>query len=144
MAKGKRAENPAPRDDDDEEQTPVKGSQGGGVTGDKLKRVAKEYSAIKADADELRGDLGSLLKQFEEDGGHKAALKFALKLKSMESTKAQDTWRSLENYMHELGIFDQHDLFDPVPAQREAAKDEKKSAKAAPSIPSLPQAASTH
>lgn len=87
---------------------------GGGMTKQKLENFANRYKKLKAEADEIRGDMGPLLKDFEEQGGHKLALKTALKLQAMETSKAQDFYRSFENYCEALGIYDQHDLFDPV------------------------------
>lgn len=103
--------------DFNEEKQSRAGANQGGMSQTKLERYAGSYETIKAKMDQLRGDLGAEVKSFEEDGGNKAAFKLALKLKSMESAKAQDFWRSLETYMDMLGIFDQHDLFDPVPGQ---------------------------
>lgn len=90
------------------------GNLGGGMTKQKLENFASRYLKLKAEADEIRGDMGPLLKDFEEQGGHKLALKTALKVKNMETSKAQDFYRAFENYMEALGVFDQHDLFDPV------------------------------
>jgi uncharacterized protein (UPF0335 family) len=98
------------------EEKPVKANTSG-ISQKKLKDVAANLSSSKAEMDTYRGEIGQLMKQFEEDGGNKAALKFALRLRDMETLKAQDLWRSLESYMEMLGIFDQHDLFDPVPGQ---------------------------
>lgn len=119
--------------DFNEEKQNRAGANQGGISPVKLEKYSKSYETIKAKLDQLRGDLGAEIKSFEEDGGNKAAFKLALKLKSMESAKAQDFWRSLESYMDMLGIFDQHDLFDPVPGQ--AAMDD------APDAPEFQEAA---
>lgn len=89
----------------------------GGITKDKLLYIASLVEEHNANLAEERGELGVLMKDFEEKGGHKKALRTALSLKAMETSKAQDFWRSLEQYMDMMGIFDQHDLFDPVVGQ---------------------------
>lgn len=103
-------------DDMDEDQPAAKGKTGP-IPPAKLEKTAKSVEKLKADMDKIRGDLGSEFKQFEEDGGHKLAFKLALKVKSMATIQAQEFIRSFEQYCHELGIYDQHDLFDPLEAK---------------------------
>lgn len=105
--------------DEEDQQT----SSQGPISDVKLKQVAGSISSLKADMDEIRGTLGQEMKQFEEDGGHKKALKIALSIKNMETIKAQELWRTLEHYMDKLGIFAQHDLFDPIEAKQSKKKD---------------------
>ena len=108
----------------DEDQAPTKGKSGH-LPPEKLNRYANDISAMKSDMDEIRGEIGATMKSFEEEGGHKKELKLALALKNMETIKAQDFIRSFEQYCHDLGVYDQHDLFDPVqPSQinKEAAQ----------------------
>lgn len=88
---------------------------GGGMTKEKLLKTAKAYEALKAEADEVRGEMGPLLKDFEEQGGNKGAFKLAVKLKNMESNKAQDFLRSFDVYAHAFGIYQQLDMLDEVP-----------------------------
>lgn len=84
---------------------------------DAVVKAARHINSYKADMDKARGELGQIYKQFEEDGGHKKAFKDALKMQNMEPISAQEYWRSLNQYMKDLGIFDQMDMFDPVPGQ---------------------------
>lgn len=70
-----------------------------------------------------QGEVGALYKQFENMGGHKNALKLALKLEAMETANAQDFVRSLGKYCTALGIFDQGDLFEDIFAGGGASAD---------------------
>lgn len=92
----------------------------------KVKKFAQDINSYKANMDKSRGEIGQMFKQFEEDGGHKAALKAAMKVQSMETISAQEFIRNFVQYMKDIGVYDQHDLFDqPVlPAVAEAAAQE--------------------
>lgn len=86
------------------------------MTDNQIKQTAAKYERSKADMDEARGEIGQMIKQFEEDGGHKKALKTAVALKNMESSKAQDYWRALQRYCNVLGVWDQGDMLDHAQA----------------------------
>lgn len=88
----------------------------GTMTADKIRQYAETVRSQKSDMDETRGELAATMKQFEEDGGHRQALKLALKIGGMDSTKAQAFWASLREYLEVLGIADQQDLFRDVSA----------------------------
>src|SRR6185295_3278014 len=108
------------------------------ITKDQLVKASKEYARLKSKMDDARSPMGQFFKDFEEDGGHKAALKLAMKIADMESIKAQDFWRSLERYCDELGVFAQHDLLDDL------ARPAKNEAKAAPRTPTIPASSAAH
>lgn len=130
----------------DEEEMKATPGNTGTVDVKKLNKFAADYQSQKADMDEARGEIGALMKDFEEQGGHKKALKHALALKGMETSKAQDYIRSFEYYCHALGVYDQHDLFDSH-AEKKAKEQEEDRQRpigaAAPKAPSMPSA-STH
>lgn len=95
--------------------TPIsKGS--GPISDDKLKKVDSQYRKLKAEADKPRGEMGALLKQFEEDGGHKKAFKIASWMSGQEPSVAQDFLRSLNHYVDVFGINDQADWVDQAQA----------------------------
>lgn len=121
----------------DEEEFETEGKSGG-ISEKDLKKFSKEYGSLKSKMDDARSPLGALFKEFEEKGGHKAALKIAHKIADMESLKAQDFWRSLEQYLDWLGVFDQHDLID------DAARAAKKEAKNPPKSATGPASALAH
>lgn len=104
MAK-KKDENASP---DREAQTTV-----GGVTPALLKKTITQIDEIKAQISELQGDLGSTVKRFDDQGGNKKAMNIVRSLMSMETNKAADFWSCLLEYMEEMGVFAQHELFDP-------------------------------
>lgn len=110
------------------------GPVSGGVTDEMLLKTAKNIGSEKAKMDKHRSEIGQFYKQFEEDGGHKKALKTALMIDSMEVESAQDYLRSLTRYMEILGVTDrvmgQEDMFDGKAKM--------------PPAPALPAAASAH
>lgn len=83
---------------------------------EKVEKTAKNIRTYKAEMDKARGEVGQYFKQFEEEGGHKKALKTAMSIADMESVQAQEFWRCLIQYMDDLGVFEQQDLFDDVGA----------------------------
>lgn len=83
-----------------------------GLSDKQLTDFHGNYARRKSDMDEVRGEMGALIKDFEEQGGHKAAFKLACKLKAMEDSKAQDFLRSLKRYCQVFGVFDQSDMFE--------------------------------
>ncbi|MDE2105322.1 MAG: hypothetical protein KGL39_49305 [Patescibacteria group bacterium] len=106
-----------------------------GMSDAQLKKFSKEYSSLKSKMDDARSPVGTLFKEFEEKGGHKAAFKIAHKIADMESLKAQDFWRSLGHYLTVLGVFDQHDLIEHAEAKtKNEAKESSKSVSAAGGI----------
>lgn len=83
-----------------------------GVTGDVVRSYDRKIDEAKARMDEARGEVAQFVKQFDDIGGDRAALKLAMKLKRMEDAKARAFWGSLNQYVDDLGVFAQGDMFD--------------------------------
>ena len=81
-----------------------------------LKRTHQSLSALSAVMDSKRGEIGALMKDFEDThNGNRAAMKLAHKIMTMESAKAQAFMRDLLLYLEGLGFRNQGDMFNPVP-----------------------------
>lgn len=85
------------------------------ITDDKIKKFARDINAKVAEKEGPQMAIATLYKQFGEDGGNNKALKLSLKLQGMESLQRQDFLRALDHYNKVLGVYDQDDMFDPVP-----------------------------
>lgn len=85
------------------------------ITDEKIKSFSKNIHSAKAKMEMPTGEHGQLWRQFEEEGGHKKALKLAHQIQNMESVQAQEFIRNLHRYLDVLGVYDQHDLFDATP-----------------------------
>jgi len=96
----------------------------GGVTPSLLKKTISQVDEIKAQLSELQGDLGSTIKKFDDQGGNKKAMNWTRFLINLESNKAKDFWTCLLEYMDEMGVFAQHELFDPRDQNANAKKPE--------------------
>ena len=83
-----------------------------GVNLDRLVKLAERYETKQAKVAELRGDVGSVIKEVEDLGFNKAAFKLAVKLRNMEPEKRQDFLSSLNAYCDKLGVWAQSELFD--------------------------------
>jgi len=86
------------------------------ITDEKIKHYNREINAKQADLDEFRGQVGNLYKQFSEDGGNNKAFKLALKIGKMDEIGRSDFLRSLDRYLNVLGVYDQQDMYDPLPS----------------------------
>lgn len=81
-----------------------------------LLRTHQSLSALSAVMDSKRGEIGALMKDFEDThNGNRAAMKLAHKVMTMEAAKAQAFLRDLLLYLEGLGFRNQGDMFNPVP-----------------------------
>ncbi len=65
--------------EDDFDDIDTDEGQSGGISDAQLKKAAKEFSSLKSKMDDARSPMGAFFKDFEEKGGHKAALKIAMR-----------------------------------------------------------------
>lgn len=77
-----------------------------------IKTAASAIRTQKAKSSELSGTLSGKLGIFEKQGGHKSALKTAVKVTNMEPAECADWMRSFLGYFDALGGNDQIDMFD--------------------------------
>lgn len=90
-----------------------------------VKTAAQNCAQIKSLIDENNDDIKEELNAFERGGGHKTALRNAMKFMKQlgeNPAKARDHWRALESYLHILGFHDQLDMFEKTEAAGEAGE----------------------
>jgi uncharacterized protein (UPF0335 family) len=94
----------------------MKKASSGGIDADKLRTYAEQIIAAEDRKAEEGAEATEYYKSLKAEGYDTKALRFVLRLKKMESAKAQDLWRAIEGYAHALGLFDQADLITPAKA----------------------------
>ncbi|WP_343711883.1 hypothetical protein [Inquilinus sp.] len=96
-----------------------------GVNRDVVISYDRKIGEAQSRLDDARGEVGQFNKQFNDIGGNTQALKLARKLKRMEPVKAQAFWKELNQYVGDLQVFAQADMFDDntiTPADTAAAE----------------------
>jgi len=83
-----------------------------GVTREVVLSYDRKIGEAQGRLDDARGEVGQFNKQFNDVGGNTQALKLARKLKRMEPVKAQAFWKELNQYVGDLDVFAQGDMFD--------------------------------
>lgn len=83
-----------------------------GLTKNEIETAASAIRTQQSKSSELSGTLSGVLGVFEKQGGHKAALKAASRVTSMEPAECADFMRSFMAYFDALGGNDQVDMFD--------------------------------
>ena len=86
----------------------------GSVDADKLRNFSDQILAAEERKADEAGEASELYKSLKAEGYDVKALRFVLRMKKMESAKAQDLWRAIESYAHALGLFDQADMITPA------------------------------
>lgn len=80
---------------------------------DVVKKQAAGMSTLKSSMDEVRGEMGQLVKDGEETHGiHRGAMKQAFKLSRMESGSRAEYLRHFDHYRAALALDDQQSLLD--------------------------------
>jgi uncharacterized protein (UPF0335 family) len=87
----------------------------GGIDPEHLRGIVARIDSAKQRSDDARADLGNAYKHAEDININRAALKFSLKLRDMESDKRNDFVASAQIYCGILGVWSQGDLFDDAP-----------------------------
>lgn len=137
-----------PNDDDfgdfDEDDAPAQKVAGAGIPAKKLQDAAAKWAELRSEMRDIAGDMGTVAKNLENDGGNKRAFKFTVALKAMEPEAAQDLWRSIHSYVKQLGVDKSHglensQLFSVDQAPAPLPKGEK-----APKAPSAKFGAAAH
>lgn len=106
---------------DIEDVAPTKGETSpvyGGISQKKLDTYYGSIENLKQKIQKLQGDISADWKAFEEHGGNKKALKWAMQVAGMEAGAARDFLRAFIEYLEGLGIDEdkQLDLFGNNPA----------------------------
>jgi hypothetical protein len=127
----------------DLEEEKAEKAQFGGMTKAQIESARSAIETQKAKSATISGDLSAKLELFEKAGGHKAAMKTAARLASMEPQAAADYWRSLNGYAKALGVFDQIDMFEQE-AQTQRDAETLAIVSSAPQQGAEPVAESTH
>lgn len=79
---------------------------------DVLKEHLRTMNASKAEMDEIRGDMGAMVKNAENDHNiHRGAFKQAMKLKNMDETKRAEFLAHLDHYREVFDLDAQQDMF---------------------------------
>lgn len=92
----------------------IKGKTGA-VPVEKIRHVARVLEETRESAKMYSESATDTMKDFGETGGHKAAMRNAVKLARMDPAAFMDLWRAMESYCDALGLFDQPDMLDPLP-----------------------------
>ncbi len=88
---------------------------------DKFKETLASYNTMKSDMDSARGEMGSLLKNAEDQHQlHRKAFKDVQKLEKMDAAKRADYLRAFNAYLKYLGLDAQPDMFDEAAKEAEA------------------------
>lgn len=90
-----------------------KGKQG--ISPEKIQHVRRVLDDTKTQAKVFTDTANETVSAFGEDGGHKAAIKNAVKLSRLEPDEFLAHWRALEEYCDALGLFDQQDMLEETP-----------------------------
>lgn len=90
---------------------------------EELYNLLKSYTALTADMDETRGELGALLKNADNQKNiHRGAFKLAAKIKRMTSEKAEAFLTHFDHYRAQFGLDDGRTAPLPFDAAKTAAE----------------------
>ena len=79
-------------------------------------KVIGQLTKLKAESAEINGSIGQIVQQAEDKKNiHRGALKFAAKIKRMDTAKAQEFLAHAAAYLHYIGYDELRDLFDKKP-----------------------------
>jgi len=83
-----------------------------GLLQEEIHAARSAINTQKQKSSEASGDLSGKLEVFENRGGHKSAVKAAVKVTNMEPLECADWMRAFMAYFDALGGNDQIDMFD--------------------------------
>ena len=96
-----------------------KGKQGS-VTPDQIRHCKSILDKAKDECKDINDSANETVEAFSNSGGHKTALKNAVKFSRLEPDEFLAHWRALEHYCDVLGPFDQQDMLETTPRRFEA------------------------
>jgi uncharacterized protein (UPF0335 family) len=88
-----------------------------------VKSYFQKLSTAKQTVDDARMRGATLWQDFEEQGGNRAAMKFAMKLAKQDAAKSADWQHHFDFYKETLGLNDQFDMYEEPEAAGPAVID---------------------
>ena len=89
---------------------------GGNVTDETLREFERDYVALKAELDEVRGQLGARCKAAEEAGIDVKTFKQVMKIKKLMAPEMKAKIHTFTRYTTQLGLFDLIQQFEQAEA----------------------------
>jgi hypothetical protein len=105
-----------------------------------IRLFGAKIEAARSDTQSAAQECASLYKSFENNGGHKGGMQFAMRLKKLGDEKGQAFMRAILHYAPILGLMPREDLVDMAQAGGRGTEEASSPAPAKPKADAKPKA----